>query len=408
MKRNLLALSIAAIAGTATAGTVTTDGPDLVIGSKGDLSIETADGNFSFDLGGRLMWDNDFYDGIHNSKSHDGERADDSELRRSRLTAKGTVYKDWHYKLQYTFNLNAGDKNQLEDAYIKYTGWDFADITIGKYKIPFGLEELISSKHISTIERAVMFEFVEASRGHRQNLQLSNGGNNYSWAVGLFEQGEDENGAAMRDIGGRVTFAPIAEKNQVVHLGAAFLQSDIDSANPTTQKFENRLAVHTADKIKFADSIDAEDHSQYGLEAAWMTGPFSIQSEYVSSTWEDAAGDEVEYTGYYAQATWSLTGESRSYKAKKGYFDKIKPAGANGAWELVAKIEHGEVDDGRAGMEGNEFDNITVGVNWYANKNVRVSVNYVMSEIDTPVTGAIKGKSLDDGDAISTRVQLAW
>lgn len=398
MKSRTLALGFAALSGTALAGTVTTTGDDLIIGSKGDLSIKSADGNFSFDIDGRLMWDNDHFDGVHHST---GEDALDSELRRSRLAVKGTVYGDWHYKLQYSFNVDAGGSNRLEDAYIKYSGWQFADVTVGKYKIPFGLEELISSKHISTIERSAMFEFVMAGRDH-QNIQLSQGGDNYSWTFGLYEGTTDENGSSLYNVGGRATYAPLASKSQVLHLGAAYYRSDIDSASPVTGDFTQRLAVHTANKIMLVSDFDANDQSQFGLEAAWMSGPFSVQSEYVSATWEDDT-NEVEYSGYYLQGTWTLTGEARSYKAKSGVFDKIKPAGKNGAVELVAKFEHGEVDDDRVGAVDNGFDNITVGANWYVNTNVRLSLNYISTDLDEK-----DGNGKDSGDAISTRVQLIW
>lgn len=401
MKQKLLALSIAALSGSTFAGTVTSAGDDLIIGSKGDLSIETKDGDFSFAIDGRLMWDNDYFDNVHHSAGKDAHK---SELRRSRIAFKGTVFGDWDYKFQYTFNADSGGKNQLEDAYIKYTGWDLADVTVGKYKVPFGLEELVSSKHITTIERSAMFEFVMAGRSH-QNVQLSNGGDNYSWALGLYEGGADEDGSELYNFGARGTYAPIATKTQVVHLGAAVLRSEIDRDVPVTAEFDQRLAVHTATKVLLTSGGDfttANEHSQYGIEAAWMSGPFSIQSEYVASTWEDDT-NEVEYSGYYVQGAWTLTGESRSYKSKDGIFDKISPKGANGAVELVAKFEHGEIDDDRTGAIENGFDNVTVGVNWYVNKNVRLSANYIMTELDEK-----DGNGQDDGNAFSTRLQLIW
>jgi phosphate-selective porin OprO/OprP len=401
MKRKLLALSIAALSGTAVAGTVTTAGDDLIIGSKGDLSIATADGDFSFDIDGRLMWDNDYFDNVHHVTGKDAHK---SELRRSRLAVKGTVFGDWHYKLQYTFNVDNGGKNQLEDAYIKYSGWDVADVTVGKYKVPFGLEELTSSKYISTIERSAMFEFVMAGRNH-QNIQLSNGGDNFSWALGLYEGSADEDGSELHNFGGRATFAPIAQKDNVVHLGAAFIRSEIDRDMPVTAEFDQRLAVHTANKVLLTSAGDfatANEQSQYGLEAAWMSGPFSVQGEYVSATWEDDT-NEVEYSGYYIQGAWTLTGESRGYKAKNGVFDKIKPQGANGAVELVAKFEQGEIDDDRTGAIENGFDNITVGVNWYVNQNVRLSANYITTSLDED-----DANGEDKGNAFSTRLQLIW
>lgn len=412
MKRNLLALTIAALAGTAAAGTVTTEGPDLVIGSKGGLGISTADGNFSFNLGGRLMWDNDYFDGVHSAgrtAANDGDFTNDNELRRSRLELKGTVYGDWHYKLVYTFNEPVNSGNKLEDAYIMYSGFSLADVTVGRFKVPFGLEELTSSKYISTIERSVMFEFVPAGRNH-QNLQLSHGGSNYSWRAGLYESADDDEGSAQYGFGTRGTFNPVIGDNYLIHLGAAYLQNELDDNVPNNFDFDQRLAVHTAEKVQMtADVPDAEDQDQLGLEAAWLSGPFSVQGEYVMSTVDSVSGGDVDYDGFYVQGTWTLTGESRGYKAKNGVFDKIKPQGHYGAWELVAKYEKGEIDDGRdplvvPGATDNEFDILTLGVNWYANQNVRVSFNYLMAEIDEKT--APFGE--DDGNAFSTRLQLTW
>ncbi|WP_372760923.1 porin, partial [Litorivivens sp.] len=74
--------------------------------------------------------------------------------------------------------------------------------------------------------------------------------------------------------------------------------------------------------------------------------------------------------------------------------------------ELVVKFEHGEIDDDRTGAVENAFDNITVGANWYVNNNVRLSLNYITTELDEKITRGVSQE--DSGDAISTRVQIIW
>ena len=85
-------------------------------------------------------------------------------------------------------------------------------------------------------------------------------------------------------------------------------------------------------------------------------------------------------------------------------FDKIKPAGKFGAWELVARWEEADIDvDSFA--EDIEFEKRVLGVNWYANNNVRISANYVDAETEGD---AVNGEGDDDGDAFTVRAQYVW
>ncbi|HFT4720691.1 TPA: porin, partial [Pseudomonas aeruginosa] len=54
-----------AVSAQAFAGTVTTDGADIVIKTKGGLEVATTDKEFSFKLGGRLQADYSRFDGFY-------------------------------------------------------------------------------------------------------------------------------------------------------------------------------------------------------------------------------------------------------------------------------------------------------------------------------------------------------
>lgn len=416
MKHKLLVLAVAAVSSaTSFAGVVRTEGQDIIINTEGGFEAATEDGQFSFEIGGRLMWDYDSFDGMYNNStpvaSKFGDTASDSELRRGRVYVAGTVYRDWSYKFQMEFAEDG--TSDLEDAWIKYGALP-VDITVGRFKKPFGLEELTSSKYITTIERSEIWGIVEAGRGDL-NLQISQGSSNYSWAVGVYEtDNEDEAGDADFGYGGRVTFAPIATKTNVLHFGAGYYNSNYSESN--AGNFRSRFAVHEADRTTLVASQDYEDQDQFGLEVAFMAGPFSVQSEYIVANYDgdtDLGANDVEYNGFYVQGTWTITGESRGYKAKSGKFDKIKPQTPGGAWELVAKFETGEFDIDNVNVEP-AYDIMTLGVNWYANKNVRVSLNYLKAEVDDGVvnpggsfTATPAGVlSEDDGSAISGRLQV--
>jgi phosphate-selective porin OprO/OprP len=91
------------------------------------------------------------------------------------------------------------------------------------------------------------------------------------------------------------------------------------------------------------------------------------------------------FSGYYAQASYFLTGESRPYKNFTGVFDRVKPkenfawGKGLGAWELTLRYSFVDLNDG--GIRGGEETNYTAGVNWYLNPNVRLMLNYTLADI---------------------------
>ena len=66
----------------ALAGTVTTDGPDITIKTKGGLQVAAVDKSFSFKLGGRIQADFDQFDGVY---TKNGKSANEAYFRRAIL-----------------------------------------------------------------------------------------------------------------------------------------------------------------------------------------------------------------------------------------------------------------------------------------------------------------------------------
>ena len=146
------------------------------------------------------------------------------------------------------------------------------------------------------------------------------------------------------------------------------------------------------------------DREDYNLEAAANFGPVHVMAEYFDGEIDvDGSTATIEADGYYVQAGWVVTGESRGYKTDIAAFDGVKPAGAGGAWEVFARFDALDVDNGLpVSVAGEQADSITLGVNWYLNSLVKMSVNYV----DVGTDRAIGGE--DQGDALVARLQVAF
>ena len=96
------AIAITSLSSVAFAGAVTSKEEIAVSTTGGGIKIKSDNGN-SFQLGGRIMYDMDFFDGLYNSDfgaaaDELGDDASEAEFRRTRLEMKGSAGKSWAYK----------------------------------------------------------------------------------------------------------------------------------------------------------------------------------------------------------------------------------------------------------------------------------------------------------------------
>lgn len=320
----------------------------------------------------------------------DRSELDDAGLvRRASLGLEGQ-YGDWGFEAGYDFS---GD-GAFKDAYVAYTGWQAGDLAVGQFKVPFGLEQQTSSSSLTFIERSLPSDAFAPSR--RRGIGFARGGAPYTIAAMAFGssiRGEEEG----KGVAARATFAPLLEKDRrVLHLGASASWEESDhpaklSARPEARPADEKL-VKTG-KIKHVDRT-----ALLGLEAAWQQGPVSVQAEWVRAHLRRTSGrPDLNFDGWYVAGSWLLTGEVRRYR--DGKFKSINSGQPGGAWELAArysrvKLDHRDIDGGRE-------DNITLGVNWYANDHLRLMLNYI------DVRSQRRGLS-DDPKILLMRAQMTF
>lgn len=348
---------------------------DVEVSVNGGINVKTRDNKFSTKIGGRVQADAAAYGG-------DPDMGDGTEIRRARLYVQGTMYEYWGFKLQYDF-VDSGSKG-IKDAYLSYNGLDNLEIKAGNFKDPFSLQEQTSSKFVSFTERALPSAF---AAGRHIGVMASSNHRHWTLAAGLFgdtvsaKGGEDDEGWGA---GSRVTWAPVNDKTRVVHLGLGLNYRDTGGFNST--QFKQQPETHIAGiNIVDTGTINAvSDFYKVGAEIATVQGPFSAQAEYITTSVNRDTGKDLDFDGWYAQAGYFLTGESRNYK--NGKFGGITPKanvgeGGIGAWELA--MRYSTVDLSDADIDGGEADAVTLGMNWYPTPTLRFSANYVdVLEVD--------------------------
>jgi phosphate-selective porin OprO/OprP len=208
-------------------------------------------------------------------------------------------------------------------------------------------------------------------------------------------------------LSGRIAWAPIMQEQTTFHVGVSGGHREPDQ-NGERFDFDSRAenAIQSTDSVS-ANFANADSADTYGLEAALVYGPFSLQGEYFFMDADRNGGNsDLEFDGAYVQASYFLTGERRPYSAKNGAFGRVAPKapfdirkGDWGAWELAARYSTIDVSDND--VLGGEMDNYTVGLNWYLSKNARIMANYI--SVDTDENAVTPN---DDPEIILLRTQV--
>ncbi len=350
--------------------------------------FETADGAYSFKVGGFAQIDAGVFQ--DDKKDH----PDGTNVRRARLNVSGTIAKDFKYKIENDF---AGNASALTDVYLEYAGLKPTSITVGQFKEPFGLETLTSDLFVDFAERASTNLF---SPDRKIGVMVNSSGKIDSlgaWTVALggFGSGTSSTTSSddeARDITGRITYAPIADKTQVLHLGVAVSHRIPDSSTDSfsfSSRAENQLSSTSSDlSVNTGTITNVDSVNLLGLEAAGVYGPFSVQGEYVRASVNRNSGVEPTFGGYYVEASYFLTGESRNYNASSGRFDRVKPKwplslsqGGWGAWQVMARYSDLDLNDKT--ILGGELRDTTFGIKWLPNGYTMITANYIMSNSDS-------------------------
>jgi phosphate-selective porin OprO/OprP len=338
----------------------------------------------------------------------------DVQLRRGRLIAQGacTLVLPVTYKIElgyipHKFNLNQA---WLESDHIDYIGY----IKAGVYQPPMGLDLINSSRDLTFMEPASVLQALapanEAGIQIGQPVLHQRG----TWVLGIFGGGvfDTEYGNASQHYGnliGRLTYLAIdhvapdrAGENEYLHLG---FSADVQYSASSNVRYRSRPESYLAPHLIDTGNIDATASGHLAGEAAYVRGPFSVQGEFIDSLVRKNNGDGLDFYGFYANASWYLTGESRPYDRVHGDFQRLIPRrnfdfGRGGAWgavELGARVSYTDLNN--RDVHGGKMALSMGELNWYLNSHVRWMFNAGAGR----VTG---GAHIGDVVLFQTRVGL--
>jgi phosphate-selective porin OprO and OprP len=363
--------------------------------------ISSADGKYSLAPTARFHYD---VTAFSDDKTNQPTGA---SLRRLRLGFKGDLGEDFNYKVEADF---ANDGTVIKETYLAYTGMNFADLWVGSFKPAVGLEQNTSTNYLTFIENTPATNAF--TRDEILGGALKGGEANWSWALGVFNERAGVNNTTRDEavsVDGRMSanlLGLMTVSKNVLHAGVGASHrkpnSSVDSVT-----LSGRPSGAGTNLVTTGALADTDRSTVLNPEIAGVFGPFWFQGEYFRNWLDRRAMPDPVFDGWYAQAGWILTGETRPYQGKTGNFDRIKPKapfslkdGGWGAWEVLARYDNLDLNDSGAGITGGEMDDWTVGINWYLRDNVRMMFDYefVNTDSSAPVPD-------DDPQVFSMRVQ---
>ncbi len=345
------------------------------------------------------------------------EAPNGTEIRRARLSFGGTTGV-WNFRLEGEF---AGTAT-LTDGFAAWNGP--VTITGGHFKMPYSLESLMSDKDLAFMERSLSSAFL-ASRA--PGLMISDGNAQGGWAIGLFGEPLHTTGTAPTassstatanadDEGGglsvRMSHAFFADGGNLLHVagsahyrvptqgGSNTLETLRLSSRPEANQFTDRL-LNTGNITG-----DVGSYQLSALELASSIGSLLMQAEYTQATVTREANGfaDANFSGGYVQASYTLTGEKRAYKADKGVFEGVVPKGKV-AWEMAVRASQMDLND--AGITGGKETNGSFAVNAYIGSAMKLSFNYVQV-LETADIGPAALVPGEKPSAVMLRGQLAY
>ncbi|MEN6544073.1 porin [Parvibaculum sp.] len=400
--------------------------------------FQNSKGDTSFKFRGQIAADAAAFD----TRKGANDYKDGTQLRRARLGIEGTYQKDWAYRLEVDVGNASRDDNSnqeidVKDAYVQYKGLnEKTTVTLGQHKTPNTLEQAISSSDTLFTEIPLYVEAftnrTTAGGDYKAGVSVKYADVNWTATAGVFGENYAINGGGgtngtsgtatptYQDEGwgpaARLTWAPVNGVTETLHLGVSGYWRDTGARHGTSSnsgvQFRSGPEV-SVDGTRLIDTgaLDAKSYWFGGLELAGQYGPVYLQSEYGKVSVDRYTNTDLDFDGGYVGASWVITGENREYK--DGAFARIKPKspfslskGGWGAWEVAGRYSTLDLNDGA--FKGGKENNYSLGLNWYPNNYLRLLVDYVHFDADTPNSGKTAIAVKNAGDAIITRVGIIW
>jgi len=369
----------------------------------GDHPSIRAGNQFRVDFIGKFQWD-------ARQPGDDPDDFDATELHRARVGFEARFLQHFEFSLERELTereLERGSSRAWKDVYLNVDYSDYARVRLGKFKIPFGLDQLTSITNLDFVYRTLAGSYLAPARDVGVMVYGDALDNRINYWGGMFRQ-DGENARSSRIVGGDRTGAARATLRPFRVQGRSLLdQLEIGSA-VTVSALSNDDSVvpnglrgrTTMSQFVFVEPVFVDGHRRrFEIDGDWMFESIGVRAEYTDvrdSRQGQGFGDndlpDARARSWYVSGAYVLTGERKNRPVNpRREFGR----GGIGAIEVVARFERISFDS--AGGQDEAFRHpraetilmsgdrvFTTGVNWYINPWVKVQFDALRERLDDP------------------------
>lgn len=384
--------------------------PPVSVSSSG-LLFSTADEGDTLHVHGYLQADDRWF-----SSNVSGEPLDTFLFRRIRPLFEGTIF----HSVDYRFMPDFGQNNpQIQEAYMEWRTFSFAEVRAGKFKMPLGLEVLRSDRDLTFAERSMASDLLPL-RYMGTQLGGSLFSHSIAYQVGYFNGSNDgSNGSfqwiAANEVAARLFLQPFA----TTHVGA-IRQFGFGMAGSSADQHGSIAGLKTVGQSTFfkysSKTLANGSHNRITPQAYYYAGPVGLISEYVVSSQDVISKThtaEVRNQAWQVAGSVMLTGEKNSYGVitPRNSFEPTLGFRHFGAVELAARYSQVRIDGDAFPLFANPKTaaqgayESAIGVNWYLNRFVKLVSDYEHTSFRMALPNLTP---LHNEDVLMNRVQLAF
>jgi phosphate-selective porin OprO/OprP len=362
------------------------------------------------DIRARFQWDA--------RRSYDGAEAlaglRTFELQRRRMGIEGELFSHIEFEIERELSAREltavelaeglNQKTPWKDAYVDLDYIERAQVRAGRFKIPFGRDELTGIANNDFVYRSLGADYLAPSRdiGVMVHGRFFRRGLNY-WTGAFNHDGDNARSKKIqggnRTVAARVTgtpFRPLGAAVRNFELGVAFTEGAVSADSFRPNGLRGRTVV-TEDTFLSSVYVNGRRRRWEG-DLEWLLGPASLRAEYTYVT-DDRLGQGVQgqdlpdarYRSWYAGGTYLITGEAKT-RPVSPRAELLR--GGIGAVELAARYERIWYDSAgqdvpsrnpRAEVIAESGDRVvTLGVTWILNRWVTLQANGIRERVDDP------------------------
>ncbi len=421
--------------------------PGLTAHWNHGLELQSEDKKFRVHVGGRTQVDAVFLQESRNGFLGAGGVGDGDSvnMRRGRLRVDGTMFEIIDFACEYDFvneintdplfgvvTSNLVGVPAITDMWINVKEVPLVgNIKLGVFKDPIGFDHLHSSRYLNFLERSFNQDAFNGAfnNGFSPGAMIwdTYAGGYGTWATGVFKNTTNIFAWGVGDgeyaWTSRATFLPFYDEYRdganLLHLGIA---GSIRDPNKNTVQYRSRGSLRNGPpgphNPVFANtgSFYSDQTDLLALELSWQWGPLQINAEWEGNFNQNSVGNGISaplnaplgtvfFQGWYVEGLYFLTGEHRDYDRKTGVYGRIIPHrnfhwdGGPGAWQIG--VRYAQLDLRDTGINGGLLQDVTLGLNWFLNPNMKLQWNYVY--MDRGAVGISPG-----GDVHGAGMRLAF